>query len=61
MGHVVGGVRTQETPIEDRNARLGDRDEAPADEGAAERVSRAIYIPILRHPIVPLTIVPRVP
>jgi hypothetical protein len=43
MNHVVGGVRAQETPVQDRDARLGDRDEAPVDEGRTGRVGGAIY------------------
>jgi hypothetical protein len=48
VGHVIGRVRAQETPVEDRDARLRDGYKLPIDEGRAVRVRSVI----LRRPLV---------
>src|SRR5918997_1148510 len=42
VGHIVGRVRAQKSPVEDRDARLGHGHEPPVDEGGAARVRRTI-------------------
>jgi len=43
MGHVVGRVRAEEAPVQDRHARLADRHEATVDEsGSAGEILAAV-------------------
>src|SRR5215208_3565016 len=47
VGHVIGRVRAQESPVEDRDARLRDGYKPPIDEGRAVRV-RPVILSLFR-------------